>query len=392
MEAEHQLAAFAMPELNLGELLCVGLGEAMKTPLRAPLRRGLSIQRSIVSTKPPGAIWSGTLKTPLPTARDFLKTTGDKPFPPEKRRKTRASPPIPTPSPTAERVDAWGAYAEPTLWWGEPPFPSARDRILGIPWMGIHNQDAVWSGEIARTRSFIFRSGLIIVCETDQFVAQQLINQLFGTLQRCGVSSYAVPLFEMISFTGVDPATGKPGGSHAAVTTRNRLLGIDFSTQRSTTLSYCLPIEDLDPIMMVVDRCASSAGDRQRALGLLSATTLLLKGHFNESFLTAWTLLESVVGERFERLLLSLGWSHRRIREMEYDWKVSQQVDLLAACNDISTPDQKELHGLRKIRNGLVHELDDVERAQADRCVQYAQGMLALPAPSHDLNLKMSFL
>ena len=65
---------------------------------------------------------------------------------------------------------------------------------------------------------------------------------------------------------------------------------------------------------------------------------------------------------------------------MEKDWTASQQIDLLTAVEALSHSESLKIHGLRKRRNKMMHELDEATEAEALDCLNLAISLLKLPA------------
>jgi hypothetical protein len=103
----------------------------------------------------------------------------------------------------------------------------------------------------------------------------------------------------------------------------------------------------------------------------------------------AWSLIESYLQSAFNAIWGSVGYSNSRIKEMAGDWTASHGIDLLVAVGRLSLDEAKELHGLRKLRNKIVHDLRDATQEDATRCLTKAADLLQLPCLT-DIDVKLA--
>ena len=202
-----------------------------------------------MQTLPPAGLWSVTYRPPLPDPIDVLVTLSTPK--PARAKPARAKSAAmasgaaigtpSTPAPKAPQHAAFGGYSEPVVWFGPPPFPSSADRISKALWFPHRYEIPIWIGSVAGVRVFTYNTGLSVVKSPDKRLANGLLNQFLGALDRSGVASYSIPSYEMIEISSVDDE-GAIGGSNSVVTSRNRLKGLDALSSRSGT-SYHLPVE-----------------------------------------------------------------------------------------------------------------------------------------------------
>jgi hypothetical protein len=380
VEPEYAFEGVLMQSFGLAERACMSLGERLTPqPLKLVPGEFKFDSRGSMLTLPPTGLWSVTFCPPLPDPLDILTSISS----PKGVRRDVAAAGDPGPSaeakppPQAPQFGAFGGYPEPGLWFGAPPFPSSADRISKTPSVSHQYEVPVWSGAVRGTPVFTYNTGMSVVVTSDRVSANRLLNHFFGALDRSGVALYSIPDYEMIEINDVGDK-GEVRGSRAILMPRNRLLRFDALADRSGT-SFHLPVETVPSIWNVVEQTLA-AEQATAALALFNAMTLFRRQHHTEAFVTAWSLVESVVGREFAQILAVRGWSKVRIEEMERDWKASQQIDLLAVVARLTPTQARQIHGLRKRRNKMMHELAGAAEADAVECLQMAASLLKLPS------------
>lgn len=368
---------YLFPKIGIAELALISLANYIRDiSSQVPIPTGTfrAGSRLALPVPPSGALWLVTYRPPLPDHRAVLLDL--------ERPSRRGSKPPPTQAalaspPAKEHPMAYAAYAEPKLWFGQPPFLSTKDRILGHPRILSESERLLHHEPIAGVETFAYSSGLILVETSDPEKARWVINQVFGVLTRSGVMSFAVPRFELITISEFDHVTGAIRSSSSVVTPRNSFLGAPLQTQNLTERSASLPEETVIPLLRFADIAAQDQNSAQRSLRLLNAVTLFRRGIYTEAFVTAWTLIETYLQRKFEEYWLSHGRSRRAVRNM--DWTASQQIDLLLAVGELSPTLAKKIHGLRKRRNIVVHKLEDASDNEVEACLDVAMVLNPLP-------------
>jgi len=101
-------------------------------------------------------------------------------------------------------------------------------------------------------------------------------------------------------------------------------------------------------------------------------------------------LIETAIERDFEAFWLGRGRSKTAVGEM--DWKASQKIDLMIAVGSLDPALGEQIHGLRKRRNAIVHDLTDATDEEADDCISVASAVTPLPKFPQVLKPKMVFL
>lgn len=379
---------YLLPQIGVAEQACLALASSVRRVERLRLRPGTfqASQMTAMQVTPPGAVWDVAYRGPLPDPRAALlrlgsrrRRTRTKRAAPDSRAQPRAGPP----------ASAYGAFPEPLIWFGAPPFPSTKDKILERPWLPTHRQRLLFRAPVGEIETFIYDNSLIVAASGDRRKARRTVNQVFAVLSRSGVQSTAVSDFELLEVTQFDGESGDFKGSGGAVTPRNRLLGIPGTDSRGQ-ISLRLPEETMEPLLALADQCSRDGDQAAASLRLLSAGTLFRRESYTEAFVTAWSLIETSIARDFKAFWVNQGRSKSSIRQL--DWSASQQIDLLLAVGILERRLGKRIHALRKRRNHIVHELVDATREETLRCIDVAAGRTPLPAFARKLEAQVVLL
>jgi len=382
-------AKWVEPERGVGESQCISLANWTRSEvmLYPPAVGAAAGSRSIVQTLPPGAAWRLTSRGRLQDPVAFLESLGTaKQVPsPSTEKSTEEETPIHTAAP---KLIAWGAYNEPLVWFGKPPFPSASDLILGRPTFFHHDERFVAKGRLGEFETYVYGSGLSVAVTPDKAAARSHLNQFFAALSRSGIPALTLPDSELVEITDFDIETGAIRGSHMAVTRRNRLGGIpsDYNTME---FSFVVEESTAQRALAIADTCATDPKFKELSLRYFDASSLNYGESFTEAFVVAWSLIECYLQSAFNAIWGSVGYSNSRIKEMAGDWTASHGIDLLVAVVRLSLDEAKELHGLRKLRNKIVHDLRDATQEDATRCLSKAADLLQLPCLT-DIDVKLA--
>ncbi len=376
------------PDMGVAEQACLALADLWRSGQDRRLERGaFEVEMmAAIQVSPPGSLWRVRYRLPYPDPITVLARLGT-----ARTRQPAVALPV-----TAQATEAtpatpacFAGFPEPLIWFGPPPYPSSKDRILQRPWYPPRVQRLLGRGAVRGIETLIYSNGLIVALTDERERARTTINQIFGVLSRSGMDVLALPDFELIEVTQFDRDSGAIGGSSAAVTPRNRIVGIP-RVDRGTEMSYYLPEGVLERLFAVADETASDDERAVASLRLLNAVTLLRRQYYTEAFVTGWTLIETSIERDFEAFWLRDGRSKTAVAEM--DWTVAQQVDLLTAVDIIDRSLGEQIQGLRKRRNAIVHDLADSTDKEAVHCVEVATARTPLPLISEGLSPLLVFL
>jgi hypothetical protein len=312
--AEHILDGFLSPSFGLAEQACINLADYLITqPPKLSSGEFTAGSRMSMQTSPSAALWNVTYRSPLPEPASVLSNISS---PKVRRRQPQPVAETQPPSvvPSGPQFRAFGGYPEPGIWFGDPPFPSSADRISKTPSISHQYEIPVWSGAVSGTPVFTYNTGMSVVVTSDRPSANRMLNHFFGALDRSGVPLDSIPDYEMIEINDVGDK-GEVRGSRAILMPRNRLLRFDALADRSGT-SFHLPVETVPSIWQIVEQTLATER-ATAALALFNAMTLFRRQHHTEAFVTAWSLVEAVVGREFTQILAVRGWSKARIEERD---------------------------------------------------------------------------
>lgn len=175
-----------------------------------------------------------------------------------------------------------------------------------------------------------------------------------------------------------------------SVTRRNRLGGMP-SDYNLMDYSYVVEESTAKRALAIADTCATDPRLKELSLRYFDASSLNYRESFTEAFVVAWSLIESYLQSGFNGIWGGVGYSKNRIKEMAGDWTASHDIDLLAAVGRLPLGEAKELHGLRKLRNKIVHDLYEATQEDAAQCLSTAADLIQLPRLP-DLDVKVARL
>lgn len=380
-----------LPPLRVAEQACIALAELRRSGQRlsVPPRGSFRVESmQAVQVLPPAALWRVRCRGPFPEPRSVLLALGTR-----LRRPTAAAAAPVAASAAQPSVQvlpvSYAAFTEPLIWFGPPPYPSPRDRILERLWRPQQTQRLLHRALVGDIETLVYNNGIILTVTDNRRLAQSTINQVFAVLSRSGVVCFALPALELIEVSRFNAESGEIGGYHSVVTPRNWLLGMP-SPDRSTQLSYFLPEDIVARLLDLADRCVRDHDLAVASLRLLSAVTLHYRQFYTEAFVTGWTLVETAIQRDFEAFWLGRGRSKTAVREM--DWRASQKIDLMIVVGSLDPALGEQIHGLRKRRNAIVHDLTDATEEEALDCVSVASAMTPLPKFSEVLKPQIVFL
>jgi len=366
------------PPVGVAEQACIALAELWRTGQRllVPPRGTFRVQSmQALQVLPPGALWSVRCRGPFPEPQSVLLTLGNR----LKRRTVgpaaSEAAPVAQPMVKAQPV-CYGAFTEPLIWFGSPPYPSPGDRILERLWLPEDTQRAVHRARVGDVETLVHNNGLILAVSDDRCIARSTINQVFGVLSRSGVRSFALPDIELIEVGGFNAESGEMGGYQSVVAPRNRLFDVPALDSPMQT-SYLLPEDVVAPLLDLADRCVRDHDMAVASLRLLSAVTLHYRQFYTEAFVTGWSLVETAIERDFEAFWLERGRSKTAVGDM--DWTASQKIDLMIAVGGLDSVLGEQIHRLRKRRNAIVHDLTDAAEDEARECTSVAAALTPLP-------------
>ena len=378
-EYQELIEKWGDPQRGIGENQCIALADWIRreVTMQPPAPGAAANSRMMIQTLPQAAAWRLTCRGKLQEPLDFIATLGSPRPGKASSKKSRRAPTVAAP---AAKVAGVGAYNEPMVWFGQPPFPSAADVILGRPKF-IHDDPRVATGCVDGVQAYVYRSGLTVMLTVDRSAARSRLNQFFAVLSRSGVPALSLPDSELVQISDLDAESGAVRASNMTVTRRNRLGGPP-SESSITDESFVVKESVASEALLVADNCASDLRLREFSLRSFDAVTLATRESYTEAFVVGWSVIESHLQSVFNETWAAVGLSNNRIKEMEGDWTASHNIDLLLAVGRVTPKDAADLHRLRKKRNKIVHDLHEAAKEDAERCLERAAELVQLPSLS----------
>jgi hypothetical protein len=259
-----------------------------------------------------------------------------------------------------------------------PRQPAPSEHVLGIAGRRIPEHAPLFVGTVGDVTARFFADGQIVAEAGEKPLAKRTINLIFSVLARCGAHATAVRDHELLTITSFQE-TGGIGASSGLVVPRNP------SSPWEPEWRLPEPTQIIDPssipsVVKIADECAKQPTTREKALRLLIASSAAFTGQHTEGFVMAWTIIEAALQQRFSAYWKKQGRSKKAIKDLLGIWRVSQVIDLLLTAEMVSPEDADLLHRLRKIRNGVVHELADASASEASDCLLVATHLVGLPS------------
>lgn len=368
------------PEYRPAENACVTMANQIRPPRMASQERFVGAQMNgqmLLQSAPPGAYWWIRHRGKLPEARAFLAQVGEKRKPRGYAAQAVAES-VPAPI-NVEPAPVYGAFSDPRLWIGDPPFRTARERILDTP--SFVRQEGIFmsGGAVAGVPTYVYSNGLVLAASTNQVKARWVINQVFAALSRSGVPSFTVSDEELVTVSRFDPWKAKISGSSSAVVPRNKQLGI-LRDAVPTDIVLVMPGTVVPAILHCADECSRHTRLAILSLRRLDAFTLFHRRWFSETFVLSWSLIEAAIDDQFQQFWRGRDASKKKIDEMLNDWTASQKIDLLSATDVVDADTWRTLHTLRKVRNDIVHSLREATESEASECLRAAEQLNPVPA------------
>lgn len=374
------LANFIRPEFRVGSRLCIQLANRIRQDHSSLLLNvGFQIGgQSNLLDENGAAIWDWKLKGPLPQPREVLVSlsiarTQDRKI---QKMATKLSKSKKDPKNDLPKLQIYGAFHEPAIWFGSPVFLTAKQRILDEPRFPEDDRFVLATGRVDNVPVSLTNDGLLVAFDADIARALNVINQIFAVLSRSGVPSFAVTQGELIKISRFNLLSGQIQSSQSAVIPRNAPDNwISLETQLNS-LALSLPNYAAKAAIESAERCASDDASSVISLRLYDALTLFRRESLSEAFVVAWSVIEAIMQRQFEDYWSAQGRSKSKIQDM--DWKAGQQIDLLLATERIDSRQARDMHTLRKVRNKIVHELRDATKEEVTNCLETAHQYASL--------------
>jgi hypothetical protein len=358
------------------EQAAIELARGAERPIEVEPGRFAVHGQRIVMTDPPGARWTAFYREPLPPLAEALRLLG--------RAHRSDQPSVTEALVESPRQAAIAAFAEPPLWFGDPPEPTPVETARG---QTLTSKIQAWDDDIVATRPisgvdvFVTRKGRVTAVTDDSSLGADLLNQVFAALDRGGIVQLAAGRDDLIEITDLDTHTGAMRGYGSAVSDRNqRMDGIRARTRTMTpyTQLVLLPEDCATQALSIAEACHSDEVNRTRSLRLADARTLREKGHDTEAFIVAWALIENWVEQTFDGFWRGSGKTRSGTPPMQ--WSAAQRSDLLLAADELTQAEFDAIDKLRRFRNRIVHDLRNAAASDSEECLRVAGTLCQLPA------------
>lgn len=192
-----------------------------------------------------------------------------------------------------------------------------------------------------------------------------------GAFQISGIHTLAVRESELVQLN-FDPANpGNEGRSWEIVSLRTLQGGFGQEHVFGPTRRK-LDIQKFLDILGLAERLTSDPTAGHSLLLFLEATTHLANAEYAQSYVMAWTILEMSIAALWRRVLTEKGIKGPRLDKLSDRWSADDIIESLSLVNALTIEDYEELIRLKRARNVMLHRGKDVNRDEAERCLNYA--------------------
>ena len=243
---------------------------------------------------------------------------------------------------------------------------------------GLHQRaervvvDSTYRGQVI----FVKTGGLIAVHSTNRAEAIRLLNQIMLGLVLGGHSAHVLHEAEV-------------GEVKLNLTTRNTgMMQLPMVTPRQDQILFLPNRGFVDPRnwqqvsvtqmleAIALGECVSDSMPKQWVLWFLQGHTNIENLEYDQAFLSLWNVVEQHVSSRWQKNIALLTKKRRnKFNHPEY-WSVDRSLEILSLQGLIAGADYASLMDFKRVRNGIMHDLRSVERAQAEALLKYVATML----------------
>jgi hypothetical protein len=117
---------------------------------------------------------------------------------------------------------------------------------------------------------------------------------------------------------------------------------------------------DVQKFLDIVAFAQRITGDPTAANSLLlflEATTHLANAEYSQSYMMAWTILETSIAALWRQVLTEKGIKGKRLDKLLQPdrWSADDIIESLSLANALTTEEYEELIRLKRARNGMLH-------------------------------------
>lgn len=271
-----------------------------------------------------------------------------------------------------EDIKGYGTYFYPPIWVGEYPEYTFQERVQGRLVFPNKVLDTTYDGKLL----IIYNNGYIGIAENDKQTAQNNLNEIMATGLLLGIPFFAINNYELSEVTfNLEQVDFKIRGL-----TQRGALSRAFEPQNVISEWFIKPfvsiqIEGMEKIIKATNEITSDPDIKTFLPLFIESYTCFQHSQYLQSFILGWTVIEKRLNFLWESYLIKKNVSKNRIRKFTgAEWSINQVIEMLNVEQYISNEECLVLHDLRRKRNNLVHEGEDVDKKDAEKCMVVARG------------------
>lgn len=273
-----------------------------------------------------------------------------------------------------EEIKGYGTYFYPPIWVGEYPEYTLQEKVQGRHVFPNKVLDTTYDGKLL----IIYNNGYIGIAENDKQIAQNNLNEIMATGLLLGIPFFAINNYELSGVTfNLERVDFKMRGL-----TQRGALSRAFEPQNVISEQFIKPFvsiqkEGMEKIIKATKEITLDPDIKTCLPLFIESYTCFQHSQYLQSFILGWTVIEKHLNFLWESHLINKNVSKNRIHKfMGAEWSISQVIEMLNVEQYFSNKERTVLHNLRRKRNNLVHEGENVEKSDAETCLTAAWGYI----------------
>lgn len=276
-------------------------------------------------------------------------------------------------------LEGFSAYIYHPVWVNGPPEKSFRDQVFGTIKI---SHDLVINTEFLGRLMQVNRDGLIFIEADSSDEAVQILNTLFCVGLFFDHSWHAVQPDELHEMT-----TDPEGGSRTASGRVTLPRGILRDPQSEMILPGSREIISEEEFMKIIEQTEDTYQDtnlREKFIFALQAFTHHLNSEYTQGFLLNWILIEQHITDLLDDYLenkLDISNNRRETITDSPHWFASHVIELSELVGAIDKDTYREITEMRKLRNRIVHGMEQATEGDSERILVLALGLISEDSP-----------
>ena len=285
---------------------------------------------------------------------------------------------------------AIGGFMKPPMWIGELPEVPPSKQLKG-EFMDRYIQYLVNGEDLRGNKFFLTNDGFIayqyqtkeptkLIPEV-QIPAIKFLNELFGIFLLHNIPIFSV---ESTEFSGwnvffendlhLNTSVRAEGYQNDRMNERN-----NFIDEKKLKNRRQVKLDEISKIIDLSNKIPKLKVKKSLLRFMTYSFTSLAQGEFEGSLILSWTIVEQWIDAKWKKLI-----AERKITGDRKDtlndnrvFTASTKLEVFELTKTISSKDYLKLRELRKIRNGIIHNVDSqVNRRHAQECIDIARFLL----------------